>query len=174
MAEDSSSTVTTHEAMTDTERGGPPVDGSNPWARTLADAERRADELGDEGWTATTVRAGHVAPVGPDHPGTDRVGLVFVVPSEEGEEFQALVERGVTDYVVYTERDGGTRFLVVEVRDAASEHAVLLVGAVPLDHADDLADHAHEEGVVRAHVRALDETHYGSVEYDDPGLFFPR
>jgi hypothetical protein len=148
--------------------------GDNAWARTLADAEARADELEAEGWTATTVRAGHVAPVGPDSDAADLTGLVFVVPSEEGEAFADLVDGGVTDYAVFTERDGATRFLVVEVRDATSERAVLLVGAVPLDQADDLAEHAHERGEIRTHVRALDETPYGTVEYDDPSLFFPR
>lgn len=150
------------------------ADANGAWAQTLEDAKRRALTLEDDGWTAATVRAGHLAPVGPEVEAADIVGLVFVVPSEEGEDFADLVESGVTDYVVYTERDSGTRYLVVEVRDQEGERAVLLVGAVPLAHADSLAEHAHETGTIRAHVRALDETHYGTVEFDDPSLFFPR
>ncbi|MGB9985922.1 DUF7529 family protein [Salarchaeum japonicum] len=145
---------------------------TNAWGRTLSEAEQRADALSEDGWDATTVRAGHLAPVGPDVEGTDTVGLVFIVPSEEGKDFEALVTDGVTDYVVFAESASGTRYLVVEVRNADSEDAVLLVGAFPEDAATGLAAHARSEGVLHAHVRALDETHYGTVEFDSPDLFF--
>ncbi|GAA0656830.1 DUF7529 family protein [Salarchaeum japonicum] len=145
---------------------------TSAWGRTLSEAEQRADALVEEGWDATTVRAGHLAPVGPEVEGTDTVGLAFIVPSEEGEDFEALVTEGVTDYVVYAESAGGTRYLVVEVRNEDAADAVLLVGAFPRDAAAGLREHARSEGTLRAHVRALDETHYGTVEFDNPEIFF--
>lgn len=172
MAEGSSGRDATHYSMADNSPGENDVRETNAWGRTLSEAEQRAAALVEDDWDATTVRAGHLAPVGPDVEGTDTVGLAFIVPSEEGEEFETLVTEGVTDYVVYAESAGGTRYLVIEVRNADAEDAVLLVGAFPEDAATGLAEHARAEGVLRAHVRALDETHYGTVEFDNPGIFF--
>lgn len=146
---------------------------ATPWRRTLAAATDAAEELRDDGWDVTTVRAGHVAPEPPEHGDSDRYGLVYVAPDSTEAPFREAFEPGAFDtYEVFRRRDGSDLYLLTRVLDHDRRIAVVLVGAVNLAHAADLRATAAETGEMYSHVQLLDGTHLGTFEHDDPSLFF--
>lgn len=146
--------------------------GSNGWAKTLAAATRMTEELRDDGWEVVTVRAGHVAPEPPSHGDSGRFGFVYLAQGEIADDFQAAVETGEFDeYEVFNRQSGSNLFTLTRVTDADRQLAVLLVGTVNLEQADDLAAAARERGEMYSHVQLLDGTHLGSFHHDDPDAF---
>ncbi len=147
----------------------------NAWQRTLEDMEAMAEEREANGWDAVTVAAGHTAPEPPDEGGSDRFGLVYVVPDNEGEEFSAAFrEGGFPTYEVYRQEVQGRVFLVTELLDPETEQAIFVAGGFELRHAGPLVSHATEAGEMYTHVQTLDETVLGSFRHDDPEKFFPH
>ena len=148
-------------------------DGTSPWGRTLEEANAMADELDDDGWDVVTVRAAHVAPVGPEEGDTDRFGLIYVAPDGVAESLPAAVERAdLHNYEVFRRELGSDLYLLTRLTDPDERVAVLLVGTVDLSMADDLVAAARERGALHTHVELLDGTHLLSVRHDDPGAFF--
>lgn len=146
----------------------------NGWARTLEAATEMADTLRADGWEVVTVRAAHVAPEPPSHGDTDRFGFVYLAQGEVAEAFEAAVAEGAFDgYEVFNRRQGSDLFTLTRVTDADRRLAVLLVGAVDLSHAGELAATARDRGEMYSHVRLLDGTHLGSFRHDDPAPFLP-
>lgn len=149
--------------------------GGNPWSRTLASATTMADDLRTEGWEVVTVRAGHVAPEPPGAGDTDRFGYVYLAQGEVADAFQTAVAEGSFDsYEVFATREGEDLFLVTQVLDPDRRLVVLLVGAVDLSHATEMAAAARERGEMYSHVVLLDGTHLGSFHHDDPALLLPE
>lgn len=147
----------------------------NGWARTLEAATEMAETLRADGWEVVPVRAAHVAPEPPGHGDTDRFGLVYVAQGEVAEAFEAAVADGEFDgYEVFNRREGSTLFTLTRVTDADRRLAVLLVGAMNLSHAGDLAAAARDRGEMYSHVQLLDGTHLGSFRHDDPAPFLPE
>jgi len=133
-----------------------------------------AAELRHDDWEVTVVRAGHVAAVAPDS-GTERSGLVHIAPDDTAVNLQSFLERGSLDqYSIYRRTVGRTLFLVTRITDPDSRLAVILVGAVDLDRARSLAEHAHTSGEIQLHVRLLDGTHLGTFSHENPGHVFPE
>lgn len=149
--------------------------GENGWARTLETANEMADELRADGWTVVTVRAGHLGPESPGDGDADRFGFVYLAPGDVAEDFEAATAEGEFDgYTVFNRRVGNDLFTLTRVADTDRRVAVLLVGAVPVDHLGDLARTAREHGEMYSHVELLDGTHLGSFHHDDPDPFFPE
>ncbi|MDB2265399.1 hypothetical protein PM025_14885 [Halorubrum ezzemoulense] len=145
------------------------------WAKTLASATEMETELRDDGWEVITVRAGHVAPEPPAHGDTDRFGLVYLAQGEDADNFTNAVERAAFDgYEVFNRRKREDLFVLTRLTDAERDLAVLLVGAVNLAHAGDLAATARKHGVMYSHVQLLDGTHLSSFRHDDPSDFLPE
>ena len=149
--------------------------GGNAWARTLESATEMADDLRAEGWEVVTIRAGHVAPEPPEAGDTGRFGYVYLAQGEIAEQFQAAIADGSFDsYEVFASREGNDLFLLTRVVDEDRRLAVLLVGAVDLTQADDLARAARERGEMYSHVVLLDGTHLGSFRHDAPSVLLPE
>ncbi len=151
------------------------AESTGSWAKTLASTTEMETELRDDGWEVVTVRAGHVAPEPPEHGDTDRFGFVYLAQGEDADDFTDAVERAAFDgYEVFNRREGDDLFVLTRLTDAEQKLAVLLVGAVNLSHATDLAEAARERGVMYSHVQLLDGTHLGSFRHDDPTAFLPE
>jgi len=149
--------------------------GGNAWQRTLGSATEMAEELRAEGWEVVTVRAGHVAPEPPEAGDTGRFGYVYLAQGEIAEQFRdAIAEGGFESYEVFASREGSDLFLLTRVLDPDRGLAVLLVGAVDLTQADDLARAARERGEMYSHVVLLDGTHLGSFRHDAPSVLLPE
>lgn len=149
--------------------------GGNAWARTLESATEMADDLRAEGWEVVTVRAGHVAPEPPGAGDTGRFGYVYLAQGEIAEAFQAAITEGAFDsYEVFANRTGDDLFLLTRVLDSDRKLAVLLVGAVDLSQAGELAAAARERDEMYSHVVLLDGTHLGSFRHDDPSVLLPE
>lgn len=154
----------------------PTTDGDgNGWARTLESATEMAETLRADGWEVVTIRAAHVAPEPPSHGETDRFGFVYIAQGEDADDFTDAVARGEFDgYEVFNRQSGSSLFTLTRVTDADRQLAVLLVGTVNLEQADDLAAAARERGEMYSHVQLLDGTHLGSFHHDDPDAFLPE
>lgn len=149
--------------------------GGSAWSRTLESATEMADDLRAEGWEVVTVRAGHVAPEPPGAGDTGRFGYVYLAQGEIAEAFEAAIAEGTFDsYEVFASRTGDDLFLLTRVLDGERKLAVLLVGAVDLSQAGDLAIAARERGEMYSHVVLLDGTHLGSFRHDDPDVLIPE
>lgn len=149
--------------------------GGSAWSRTLESATEMADDLRAEGWEVVTVRAGHVAPEPPGAGDTGRFGYVYLAQGEIAEEFEAAIEEGsFEEYEVFASREGNDLFLLTRVLDSDRGLAVLLVGAVDLTQAGELASAARERGEMYSHVVLLDGTHLGSFRHDDPSVLLPE
>lgn len=154
----------------------PPMSESetNAWGRTLESATEMADRLRADGWEVVTVRAAHVAPEPPAHGDTDRFGFVYLAQGEVAEDVRAAVTDGEFDgYELFTRREGSDLFALTRVTDEERDLAVLLVGAVDLTEAGELATAARDRGEMYSHVQLVDGTHLGSFRHEDAAPFFP-
>lgn len=152
-------------------------DDPSAWSRTLREANEMAEDLRADDWEVVTVRAGHVAPVAPDHGETDRFGLVYVAPDGVAESLPAAVDGAEFDRsTAFRRRVGTDLFLLTRVEATDARVAVLLVGAVDLSRpeASDLASVARDRGHLRSHVELLDGTHLATFRHDHPADFLPE
>lgn len=149
-------------------------DGLNGWGKTLDSASGMAEGLRTNGWEVVTVRAAHVAPESPADGDTDRFGFVYLAQGEVADALENVIHHGEFDsYEVFNRSVGTDLFTLTRVTDGKQQVAVLLVGAVDLTDAGDLAAAAADREEMYSHVRLLDGTHLGSFHHDDPTPFFP-
>lgn len=128
-----------------------------------------------DGWDVVTVRAGHVAPEPPSHGEIDRFGFVYLAQGADEAALRSAFDAGdFESYQVFSHRTGSNLYAITRLTDPDRSLAVLLVGAVNLTHAAELATAAHERGEMYSHVQLLDGTHLGSVHHDDPAHFLPE
>lgn len=128
-----------------------------------------------DGWDVVTVRAGHVAPEPPSHGDTDRFGFVYVAQGSDEDALRAAFDAGGFEtYEVFSRRSGSDLYAITRLTDPDRSLAVLLVGAIDLASATELASVAHDRGEMYSHVQLLDGTHLGSVRHDDPAHFLPE
>lgn len=151
-----------------------PEEEDSAWTRTVAALRRQEAALEDDGWEVAGVLAGHVAPEPPDAGGTDRFGLVYVVPGDDAEAFEAAFEAGTfAEYEVFRRQVGHRLFLLVKLTAPEERVAILLAGSVDTTQADGLLEAAADREELYTHVQLLDGTHLGSFHHGDPSLFFP-
>ena len=150
-------------------------ENANEWGRTLETATEMAAELRSEGWSVETVRAAHVAPEPPSHGETDRFGFVYLAQGEVADDVRAAVAEGEFDgYELFTHRDGSDLYAVTRLTDRDRDLAVLLVGAIDLTTAGELAAVARDRGEMYSHVQLVDGTHLATFRHDDADPFFPE
>ncbi|WP_158058531.1 DUF7529 family protein [Halorussus halophilus] len=147
----------------------------NAWQQTLDDMKALGEELESEGWDVQTIGAGHVAPTNPDAGGSDRFGLVYVIPDNMADEFEQAVETGsFPQYQVFRNEMQGRVFQVTKLLDPETEQAILLAGSYELRHAPGMVKTALERDEMYTHVQTLDQTHLGSFRHEDVETFFPN
>lgn len=147
----------------------------NAWGRTLEDMDALADEREEEGWDVVRVVAGSTTPASPSARDDDRLGLVFVIPDNQAEAFEAAFERGEYPfYEVYRETVEDTVFLVVEYRDPRAESVILLAGTYELRNAAGMASAATEQETIYTYLQTLDGTLRGTFEHDEYEKFVPN
>ncbi|WP_435348434.1 DUF7529 family protein [Haloarchaeobius sp. HRN-SO-5] len=146
------------------------------WERTLEELDALAEERAEEGWETVTVMAGNTAPQNRDagDEDDDRFGLVFVVPSNHGEEFTDAFEgKDFPEYEVYRREVDGNAFLVVEYRDPDTETAIFVAGQYELRHAAGMVHDAEEAGEFYTYLQKLDQTILGVFRHDSHEKFVP-
>ena len=126
------------------------------WDAVVDEAEATAAAYRDAGWGVTELHPGEVRPVPAyvDTGRTDRAGLDVLVPAEEFEAVERLMEVGSFDaHDASRVADGETVFAVVVVRDESTAEAV----AVPVYYATAAAapmlERVGECGEMRLSVR---------------------
>ena len=144
----------------------------NPYERTLAELEARAEELRAEGWQVATVPAAHVTAEPPEAGDSDRFGYVYVAPGSAEEPFREAFDVGAFgSFELFRRTVGGTEYLLTELTDTEREVAILLAGAVENGDVGAVRRAAEREGAMYSHVQLLDYTHLGSFRHD-PEPFF--
>lgn len=145
------------------------------WQQTIDDGRALEEERQEAGWETLLIPAGHTATEPPDVGGTDRYGLVHVIPDNFAEEFEELFERGdFPAFDVYRAEASGRVFLVTELLDPDQQLAILIIANYKLRDAADLIETVREEGDMYTHVQTLDGTHLGSFEHENYEKFFPE
>jgi hypothetical protein len=147
--------------------------GKDAWERTLADADRTADELAEDGWRTLTIPTGAVTPKPPAAGETDRFGFVHVVPGNYADEFsEEFDDAEFTGYDVYRKEIEREVYFVTVLFAPAERKAVLLAGAYRTDTESALEEAGEAEGMIYTHLQRLDGTHLCSVEHDQFEKFF--
>jgi len=137
------------------------------WSDLIGDLEATAAEYRERGWEVLELHPGDVTVVDADVRGFD-----VLVPDDEFETLESWVADGRFDeHDVYL----ATRaivFVLVVLRDEATERAVccpLYYGPADIETLHDVLE---AEGRLMTHVRSLDNE-YVTVVHEDPAVFFP-
>lgn len=145
------------------------------WEQTIDDMEALEEELAEEGWETLSIITGYTKPMAPRHGDTDRFGLVYVIPGDKAELFEAAIADGTFPrYDVFRQEVNARLFVVTELLDPETKTAVLLAGNFWVHDAQSLIDTAGTEDEMYTHVQKLDETQLGSFRHDKPEKFFPE
>jgi hypothetical protein len=145
------------------------------WSQTLEDMAAMAEDREAAGYEVLTLQAGNTAPKGPEQGETERWGLFYVIPGEDADTFQDLLERADFEETgVYQQSIGRYTFIVTECIDHEAELDLLIAGSYRRRAAPDLVRSALDREGMYTHVTKLDGTHLGSVEHEDASAFFPN
>ncbi|WP_435359906.1 DUF7529 family protein [Haloarchaeobius sp. DFWS5] len=147
------------------------------WGQALEDMDAMAEAREADGWETAKVMAGDTAPRGRNSGDDDdnRFGLVFVAPSNMGEDFSAAFEgKAFPQYEVYRREMDGNVFLVVEYIDPDSETAIFVAGQYELRHAAGMVHSAEEAGEFYTYVQKLSGDILGVFKHDSHEKFVPH
>lgn len=145
------------------------------WKATLEDMEAMADARREDGWDAVTCMAMDTAPTNPDAGDRDDFGLVFVLPGNMADDFEAAYdEGGFPKYEVYRAADEGNAYVVVEYIDPASETVLFVAGQYELRHAPGMVQAARRNEEMYTYVQRLDKTRVGAFKHDSVDKFVPE
>ncbi|MFC7044388.1 hypothetical protein ACFQH6_02265 [Halobacteriaceae archaeon GCM10025711] len=158
-----------HPAAADP-RENPNVEAMTAWDAVVADMEATAAEYEEEGWETLQIHPGDATVVNQE----DRAGLDVLVPNNEYEALEELMEAGVAfdEYQVFRAVESGMVYLLVVMQDTDVEVAVLFPTYYRIDEAGDLFDRARREGVLHSYLRIL-SGEYVELTHSDPSLFAP-
>lgn len=146
----------------------PPSALETRWRELLEDAEAVATRYREDGRETLLLSPGDVAPLA-----GDPYGLDVLVPAEEFETLEALVETVTFDASsVYRDDEAGVRFLIVAVEAADGDVAVVVPTYFDPADAANLRERALEEGTTYTHVRTQSADSRVTFSHDDPELFF--
>lgn len=147
------------------------------WDAVADDVEATAAEYREAGWETYELHPGDVTalPVS-TAPEQKRTGLDVLVPGDEFEQVEALVEEGSFDsYEVFRAMQGGVVFLVVVMKDEAAGRAVVFPLYYRLDHAREMLARVAECDEMRTWIRPLsDERRVVFVQESPDGLLPPE
>lgn len=145
------------------------------WKATLADMEAMAEARREDGWAVVTCMAVDTAPTNPDAGDRDDFGLVFVLPNNMAEEFEAAYEAGAfPKYEVYRAADDGRAYVVVEYIDPDSETVIFVAGQYELRFAPGMVAAARREDAMYTYAQLVDGTRVGAFEHDGVEKFVPE
>ncbi|WP_193570684.1 hypothetical protein [Halorubellus sp. JP-L1] len=145
------------------------------WEATLEDMEAMAEARREDGWEAVTCMAVDTAPTNPDAGDRDDFGLVFVLPNNMAEEFEAAYEgKAFPQYEVYRAADEGRAYLVVEYIDPESETAIFVASQYELRFAPGMVTAARREETMYTYAQLVDGTRIGAFEHDSVDKFVPE
>lgn len=145
------------------------------WEATLNDMEAMAEARREEGWEAVTCMAVDTAPTNPDAGDRDDFGLVFVLPNNMAEDFEAAYEgKAFPKYEVYRASDEGRAYVVVEYIDPESETVIFIAGQYELRFAPGMVKAARREGEMYTYAQLIDGTRVGAFEHDSVDKFVPE
>ncbi|MFB6235444.1 MAG: hypothetical protein ABEH81_10840 [Halopenitus sp.] len=154
-----------------------PVEGlQDIWERVEDDLDATATEYREAGWDVTRLNTGDVTalPTGKAGVESDRVGLDALVPGDEFEALQDLVDDHTFDeYETYRGESSGLVVLVLAMLDTDDGVAVLLPLFYRTDEAEAWLDAAEEAGETHTYVRPLDDHARVVFSHEDPTAFFP-
>ncbi|MGA9402031.1 DUF7529 family protein [Haladaptatus sp.] len=142
------------------------------WENVIDDMDATAAEYDDEGWETVQLHPGDVTPLWLDE--DDEFGLDVLVPDNEFEEVEELMDDGVSfdAFEFYRALADGLVFGVVVMEDHDAETAVLYPVYYDMQGAEGMLDDATEAGEMYTFVRTLSEDRVQFV-HDDPSLFRP-
>lgn len=134
------------------------------WDAVVGDMESTASAYEAEGWEVVVCHPGDVTVI----QGEDRVGVDVLLPDDEYEEIQSLVEAATFDeYEVLRAMDEGLMYAVVVMQDTDEEFAFLFPTYYEPEEFTAVA-----EDSVTVFLRRL-QGQYVELELEDPGLFLP-
>lgn len=153
--------------------GAPSPVAKDAWERTLKDAERTAEDLGNNGWKTLTVPTGAVTLKSPSAGKSDRFGFIHVVPGNYADEYnENFSHANYTSYDVFRKEIEREVYFITVLYATDSRKAILLAGAFLSDQQGKLKEVATEEGEVYTHLQRLDGTHLCSVKHEQFEKFF--
>ncbi|WP_435334294.1 DUF7529 family protein [Haloarchaeobius sp. TZWWS8] len=147
------------------------------WSGALEDMDAMAEAREEEGWETAKVMAGDTAPRSREsgRDDDDRFGLVFVAPSNMGEDFsEAFAGKQFPQYEVYRREMDGNVFLVVEYIDPDTKTAIFVAGQYELRHAAGMVHDAEEAGEFYTYVQKLSGDILGVFKHDSHEKFVPH
>lgn len=143
--------------------------------QTIADMNAMAADREEAGYETLTVTAGDTTPKTPNTGDSEEWGLSYVIPGDVGDEFVTLYDRGDFNEIgVYQADSDGIRFMVTECLNHDEQIAVFIAGTFQLMHAAPLVRTALDRGHMYTHLKKVDGTQLGSIDHDDPDVFFPN
>ena len=142
------------------------------WDEMIADMEVTAEEYEADGWETVQVHPGDVSPMVPDD--SDTFGLDVLVPDNEFEEVEHLVDGGVTfdSYEVFRALADGLVLFVVAMEDHDEEVAVLYPAYYDPEDAQGMLAAAEQAGEMRTYLRTLQQDRV-EFTHEEPGNFAP-
>lgn len=136
------------------------------WDDLLEDANATAEEYRSDGWQVQLLHPGDVTPLY-----TDPYGLDVVIPGDEFEELERIVQDAQFDVTHVYRTDGDdARLFVILVEATDSEISVVIPAYLASDHISDLRDRADD--AMYTHARPLSDDKRVTFTHEDPALFF--
>lgn len=147
------------------------------WEQVLEDTAATAEAYREDGWTAIECHPGDITVVGTadvEHEAA-RTGIDVIVPDDEFDRVSAAVDDdGAFDEVeMFRAEQEGVLFVVAAVENQVTETAILVPLYYDTGTADGFLSMVESEGVVRLHVRPLDERRVVTFTQGDPTPFLP-
>ncbi|WP_458206795.1 DUF7529 family protein [Haladaptatus sp. NG-SE-30] len=142
------------------------------WEDVLSDMEATAVEYEESGWATLQLHPGDVTPLWTDE--DDEFGLDVLVPDNEFEEVEALLDDGIEFDAFEAYRAMGDRivFVVVVMEDHDTETAVCYPAYYDVQGAEKMLEDAMDEGMMYTYIRTLSEDRI-QFAHDDPAVFQP-
>ncbi|WP_136689868.1 DUF7529 family protein [Halorhabdus amylolytica] len=144
------------------------------WEQTLTDVEAMARDRADSGFETVILTSDNTTPKPPETGETDEWGLVYIVASNQAQEFLTVSDRAeFDDTIVYQASSAGHVFVVTECLDTERNLALFVAGTYSMQNASALVEAAVEREKMYTHLKKLDGTLLGTIEHDDAEQFFP-
>ena len=141
----------------------------------IEDMNAMATNRKEAGYETLTVAAGDTTPKAPATGESDEWGLSYVIPSNAADEFVTLHDRAEFDEIgVYQADEEGVRYIVTEHLDHDEQIALFIAGTFRLQFAAPLVRTALDRGHLYTHIKKLDGAHLGTIDHDNPDIFFPN
>ncbi|WP_435159359.1 DUF7529 family protein [Haladaptatus sp. DFWS20] len=142
------------------------------WENVIADMEATAAEYEESGWETLLLHPGDVTPLWNEE--DDEFGLDVLVPDNEFEEVEALLDEGIEfdAFEAYRAMSDNIVFVVVIMEDHDAEIAVCYPTYYDVQGAEKMLADAMDAGTMYTFLRTLSEDRV-QFTHDDPTVFQP-